>query len=165
MLFNGNGSGPGGTNVNLAGSLGARWLANDAWLEGTGATGLPATDGVAFQDVPGLQVAGFEALGTLAFAGGTSGNVSVALALTPGFAADVSAGGNVTLLLRPEDSAVSLVANSRQASNPANRPTLTLNASAIPEPSAVLFTSAAACVLLVRRHRRAASCRPARGLR
>ncbi len=55
-LFNGNASGPGGTNVNLSGQFTLRWMQNDGWVQGTGSPNAPGTAGITFTALPSLMM-------------------------------------------------------------------------------------------------------------
>jgi hypothetical protein len=122
-------------NANVAGSFAARWMANDGWVEGTGGPGAPTSDGVTFNTLPSFLSAADEPVGSFNFPGGTSGSNAYALNLTSGFLADMTAGNNVSLRLLAADSSMSYLFNSRNFGTVANRPLLTINAVAIPEPS------------------------------
>jgi hypothetical protein len=136
-LFNGNGAGPGGTNVNFAGLFALRWLQNDAWLEGTGTPSSTSAAGITFNGLPALLGGADEALGVFAFAGGTTGSAAYNLALTPSFTADAAAGQEVTFFAQPADSGVALLVSSRTGSI-LSRPTLTVTA--LPEPGTAALT-------------------------
>ena len=60
----------------------------------------------------------------------------------------------MSLLLLPSDSSVSMLVNSRTATL-ANRPLLTVNASAVPEPGTGVLLAGAAVVWFARRRRHA----------
>lgn len=131
-IFNGNGAGPGGSNVNSAGQFSLQWLPNDAWIEGSGTPQAPGATGVTFSTLPTLVSGADETLGIFPFSGATTGSAAQSLALTPGFLADATTGSTVTLLATPADSSVAMVVNSRTGSV-FSRPTLTVVA--VPEPA------------------------------
>ena len=151
-LFNGNGAGAGGTNVNFAGSIAAKWLQNDSWAEGTGTTGAPSATGITFATLPSFLGASDESLGSNPVSSATSGNIALSLGLTPSFVADATAGNLVSVLLLPGDAGVATVSNSR---NGANVPVFTVSATAVPEPCASVLAAAGMLVSFARRRRHA----------
>jgi len=62
-LFNGQGAGPGGSNVNFAGQFALTWLPQDAWVEGNGTPSGPSTTGVNHNQLASLRSPADEALG------------------------------------------------------------------------------------------------------
>ncbi len=152
-IFNGNGAGPGDTNVNFAGQFTMRWMQNDSWIEGTGMPITPTTDGVTFSTLSSYEGANDETVGTFSSTAATSGNVTRTLPLTPSFLADATAGNEVSLLMLPADSGVSYLVNSRSFNNSAMRPVLAITASAVPEPGAGALLAGAACMWLLPRRR------------
>lgn len=120
-------------NAPAAGSIGISWLQNDSWTEGAGTPAAPGATGVTYNSLQGATIsAGDENLGEFTFIGGTSGNSIHSLNLTPGFSADISAGGPASLRLFAGDGSVSAVFSSRSFGTTANRPVLTVQA--VPEP-------------------------------
>lgn len=154
-LFNGNGAGAGGTNINFAGLVAAKWLQNDSWGEGSGAPAAPATTGLTFSTLPNFHSAADEPLGTTSFSGATSGTLTLSLGLTPSFTADATAGNLVTIELAPGDSAVAMLADSQNFGTPALRPLLTVIATPVPEPCAGMLLAAGALAGIARRRRHA----------
>jgi hypothetical protein len=150
-LFNGNGAGPGGTNVNSAGLFSLRWMQNDAWTEGTGTPVAPSVSGINFNGLPALLGASDEALGLLAFNGATTGSTTYPLALTAGFTADAAGGNLVSLVAQAADSGVGLLVNSRSVAVASSRPALTIVA--VPEPGAATLALAGGLALAGRRRR------------
>ncbi len=149
-LFNGFGTGPGGSNVNTAGLFSIRWMQNDTWTEGTGAPSAPTTTGITFATLPTFLSGADEALGTFSFNGATSGNSTFSLFLTSSLFAEVTAGNNVSLLTLPGDAAVAAVLGSRTN---ALRPSLTVTA--VPEPQTAVLALAGMIGLIARRRLRA----------
>jgi hypothetical protein len=120
-------------NAPAAGLFGISWMQNDSWTEGTGTPSTPGASGITFASLQSTFIgAGDEGLGTFSFNGATAGAFTYALGLTPGFAADLLAGDNLSLRLFAADSSVSGVFNSRSFGTAANRPLLTIVA--VPEP-------------------------------
>lgn len=122
-------------NPQAAGLVNAAWLANDSWNEGTGTPNAPGANGLTFDTLPALLSPADAFLGTSSFDGSTSGSFSLGLTPAIGLAQDISDGGSMTLLLSPADNAVSIVFNSRDFGNAANRPRLKITA--IPEPASI----------------------------
>ena len=152
VLFNGNGAGSGGTNVNFAGNVTATWLQNDSWTEGTGTPAAPGVTGIASATLASFRSGADEPLGSFAFPAATSGNTSLALGLTASFVADASAGNPVSLLLLPGDSGVATVTSSKSG---ASAPVLTVSAIAVPEPCAGMLGLAGVLGWSARRRRHA----------
>jgi hypothetical protein len=120
-------------NAPAAGQFDIAWMQNDSWTEGSGTPNAPGATGITFTSLQTTFIsAGDESLGTFSFSGATSGAFTYTLGLTPGFTADLLAGGNSSLRLFAADSSVSGVFNSRSFSIAANRPLLTIVA--VPEP-------------------------------
>jgi hypothetical protein len=139
---------PGGTSPNFpavrGGGFGISWLANDTWTEGTGTPGAPKTDGVTYADLASLTGINDLSLGSFAFAP-PGNNVQLTWTLpvsASGFSTDLAAGGDVSLLFAPGDTAVAYLFNSRTYGTTANWPLLSV--SAVPEPSAAALLLAAA---------------------
>lgn len=120
-----------------AGQFSVSWMQNDAWVEGTGTPGLPTSDGVTFGTLPSFLSPSDQLLGTFSYAGGTSGNNTYALMMSSSLLADMMAGNNVSMRFFAADSTVSYVFDSRNFTNVAARPLLTIEAVAIPEPVSV----------------------------
>ena len=158
-IFNGNGAGPSATNVNFAGQFAVTWMANDTWIEGTGTPTAPGTTGITFATLPAFLGASDEALGAFAFDGSTTATSNYALALAPFFTADSAAGSSVSLLLRADDTALSYTAASRTNAASASRPSLTVTASPVPEPSATVLALAGISMLAGRRRSRSEAAR------
>ena len=143
-IFNGNGAGPGPSNINFAGQVAAKWMQNDSWVEGAGTPAAPTTTGITFSTLPSFLSGADEALGSSSFSGATSGTTTLSLNLTTSFAADATAGNPVSLLLLPGDTGVAMLGDSQNFGTAALRPVLTVNASAVPEPGpAVLIATGA----------------------
>jgi hypothetical protein len=139
-------------NASAAGSFAVSWMQNDAWAEGTGNPNAPTTDGVTFANLATFLEPSDQALGAPAFGGGTSGTTAYALDLPPAFAADLSAGGPVSLRLSAADSNVSFLFNSSNFGAASARPVLTV--AAVPEPAAAGILAAGVLVIAARRSRR-----------
>jgi hypothetical protein len=149
-LFNGNGLGPGGTNVNAPGSFTIKWLQNNSWLEGNGAPSAPDMD-------PGdlnftnhtnyFTAAADETLGTYSFNGATSGMQDFTLGLPPSFTADVTSGGVATLYVAAADLNINYLFHSGNFKNGPSADWPTLFITAVPEPGTFGFTVAGAALL------------------
>ena len=150
-IFNGNGAGAGGSNINLAGQIAVKWILNDTWIEGTGTPNLPTTDGISFSGLTAILSGADESLGTFAFNGTTTAVTNFALGLTPSFKADATAGQLVSLLAQPADTGVSAVTSSRSVGTASLRPVLTVTA--VPEPCSGALALSALLILAARRGR------------
>ena len=139
-------------NSSAAGQFGISWMQNDSWTEGTGTPTAPTTTGITFSSLPSFTSAGDESLGTFSFGGGTSGNNTYNLALTPGFDADATAGNLVSFRLFAADTAVSYLFDSRSFGTTGFRPLLTVTA--VPEPGSLRLLATGAALLLGVRCRR-----------
>ena len=144
-------------NPNTAGSFGAGWMQNDAWVEGTGSPISPTSDGVTFNTLPSFLSAQDQPLGTFNFPGGNSGAHTYALNFGPGLTSDLEAGDPLSIRLFPEaGGTVAYNFSSRTFQTAANRPLLTLSATAVPEPATGAITAVFTLLLAARRRRRAA---------
>ena len=123
----------GNFNANAAGPISVSWMQNDAWVEGTGTPGIPATDGITFNTLPSFLSPADEPMGTINFPGGNSGANTYALSLTGGFASDALSGGTTSLRLFAGNDTVSFLFNSRNFGTAGTRPVLIIDA--IPEPA------------------------------
>lgn len=122
-------------NASAAGGISAFWIQNDAWGEGSGTPMTPGATGVTWNTLPSFLSSSDESLGAFSFAGSTSGSISVALVPSPGLRSDAVAGALASIHLAAADSTVSGLFNSRSFANVDSRPTLTLNAVLVPEPT------------------------------
>jgi hypothetical protein len=137
-------------NSSAAGQFGIFWMQNDAWTEGSGTPALPTTTGITYTSLTGtFNGGGDENLGTFSFAGGTSGNSTYTLGLTPSFSADVLAGNTVSFRMFAADSAVSYLFDSRSFGTTGFRPLLTVVA--VPEPGSLALGLAALAVVAGRK--------------
>ena len=140
-------------NASAAGTFAARWMQNDAWLEGTGNPAAPGATGITYNTLPTFVSGSDEALGSFATTGATGGAFTYALNLTPGFTADLLAGDPTSLRLLTADATLSVLFRSREFGTAANRPVLSLTA--VPEPHALGLLLFSASVALSRRGSRA----------
>jgi hypothetical protein len=151
-IFNGNGAGPGGSNVNSAGLFSINLMTNNSWTEGTGTPAAPTTTGITYSTLSSFLSASDESLGTFSFGGGTTGNNTYSLGLTSSLLADASGGNTVSLLALPADNGVAYVVNSSNFPTMASRPLLMIDASVVPEPDTyALLVMGAAAVWFARR--------------
>ncbi len=125
-------------NSNHAGSFGVNWMQNNSWTEGSGTPSTPTTTGITYNTLQGtfINPTADEALGTFSYNGASSGTFVYSLGTPSGFSADILAGSLVSLRLAAADNTVSYFFNSRSFGTVANRPLLTINAVAVPEPMA-----------------------------
>jgi hypothetical protein len=155
-IFNGNGAGPGGSNVNFAGQFSILWMQNDSWQEGSGTPSAPGATGITSASLPSFFSGADQPLGTFSFGGETSGSAVWVLTLAAPFVADVAAGNLTSLLVQPADTGVSYVFNSRSVGSAANRPALSVSAVAVPEPGGAALFGSVLLLLAVQRRRASA---------
>jgi hypothetical protein len=134
-------------NAPASGQIAVTWQFFDSWVEGSGMPSAPSDTGVNWNSI--LLTTFDQNLGAISYDGGFPEVVTIPLAVTSGIASDALAGSLLSLRLYapPGETATSGVFNSRSVSGASNRPTLTLTAVAVPEPSSVfgiLFVCAAA---------------------
>ncbi len=115
-----------------AGQFGISFMQNNSWTEGSGTPMAPTTSGITYNSLPGFLSINNENLGTFSYNGATTGMSTYSLALTPGFSADILAGGNVSLDMFAADSSINYLFNSKNFGTAADRPLLTITA--VPEP-------------------------------
>jgi hypothetical protein len=149
---------PANTNFNRGtGSFEVRWLANDAWVEGTGSPSAPTTDGIAYGD----RSTYFTPLSDSSLGMFTNARANVAqsfaLGLDGNFLADITAGDLVSLYLEAGSDSIGFTFNSRSFGTASARPFLDLTVSVIPEPSTFSLLAAAALGLWHMRTRRHAA--------
>lgn len=119
------------------GAYGIAWLQDDSWTE----------TGITYNTLSGF-VGVQENLGAQSYLPpGNNVQQTAVLALAGSMVADAASGGMVSLLLSPADNNVSFLMNSRSYNTAANRPLLTVTASAIPEPATWLPCLLGAAVL------------------
>ncbi len=140
-------------NASAAGIIAVRWFADDSWIEGGGNPAGSNVPGVNYDSLPGLLASGNQPAGSLEFGGGTSGVNTINLSLTSGLLADAHAGNTASLNLHASDAMASGVFSSRSNGTVANRPVLTLAASAVPEPSTGALTLLVLAASVCRRRR------------
>ena len=116
------------------GAFEIRWLAADAWIEGTGIPVNPTTNGVVWNDLPSLlNPATDVSLGQFTNSG-TDASLAFALALKDPFLADLRSGTSVTLYLTAASPQIGFTADSRTFFFPSNSPALEIEAAANPHP-------------------------------
>jgi hypothetical protein len=114
------------------GSFEARWIANDAWTEGTGTPGAPGSSGIVYTNETTLLSAATDAsLGTYTNAGMDTMQL-FSLALPTSFLDDMQAGGEVGLFMTATDPNIGFTFSSRSFTPVTGRPFLIV--SAIPRP-------------------------------
>ncbi len=140
-------------NSSAAGQFSISWMQNDSWTEGTGTPATPTTTGITYTSLTDTFIGGGdENLGTFSFAGGTNGNSTYTLSLTPSFSADVLAGNTVSFRMFAADTAVSYLFDSRNFGTTSFRPLLSIVA--VPEPGSLSLLAAGAALLFGARCRR-----------
>lgn len=135
-----------------AGSIGASWMSDDSWAEGTGTPQLPTTTGVTFASLPGFLSGADVSLGTAAFNGATSGTFAFSFLTPVQLRGDIASGGMVSLRLFGADAAVAGTFNSRNFGTPGARPRLVVHAE-LPEPAAIVLLATPLPLVWLRRRR------------
>ena len=138
-------------NANQAGPFAVSWMQNDSWVEGTGTPMSPTTDGVTFSTLPSFLSPQDQPLGSFNFAGGNSGANTYAFNLSAGLIGDVEGGGPLSVrLFADAGMTVGYNFSSRTFQTTANRPVLTLTATAVPEPATGALVVAIVAILATR---------------
>ena len=132
------------------GMFGISLMQNNSWVEGTGTGGAPTSDGISFNSLFGTYVnsAADQSLGSFNFPGGSTGENSYSLGLSSGLIADALSGNNLSLRLFAADSSVSYLFDSRTGgSSAAFHPSITIEATAVPEPGTLTLCAVALAIL------------------
>jgi hypothetical protein len=109
-------------------------LATNNWVEGTGTPKLPTTDGVTWNDLPGIVNSNLDtSLGVFTNAG-ANGQIAFVLALADPFLADIRDGGEVGLHLTAASPSIGFTFNSRNFLNTNAQPVLEITAAVSPMP-------------------------------
>jgi hypothetical protein len=124
-------------NANAAGSFNVSWMQNDSWTEGSGGNNNPSTIGLSYNSLVNTFInnTADQALGTFSYGGGV-GLASHSLTVSSGLLNDIQSGSLASMRLFAADASVSYLVNSRNFGVAANHPLLTVNAVAVPEPTA-----------------------------
>jgi hypothetical protein len=111
-----------------------RWLASDSWIEGTGIPIAPATNGVAWNDIPSLlNQAADVSLGQFSNSG-TDTRLSFVLSLREPLLSDIRAGGRVTFYFTAITPQIGFTADSRSFVLSNDFPVLEIVAAVNPHP-------------------------------
>ena len=143
------------------GQFDVRWIAADAWAEGTGTPKGATTDGVCFSDeVALLDPASDLSLGIFTNAG-ADGEQTFELSLPAAFLGDIVAGGDLSLFLTAASDAVGFTFNAKDIPVPRLPPLLAITADVtgadqIPEPSSMALLAVGVCALARGRRRQGA---------
>ncbi|MFP4058094.1 MAG: PEP-CTERM sorting domain-containing protein [Candidatus Brocadiia bacterium] len=130
-----------------------RWIAEDAWAEGTGNPRGPTTDGVAWDDKPWLLDAFSDVTLGEYTNRGEDGELALELGLPEELRADVLAGGDVSLLFTAVDDTVGFTFNSKDIAPPRLPPRLEVTADVIPEPATAALLGLGLAAVARRRRR------------
>lgn len=137
------GGNPGNALFNTihSGNFGIDWIADDAWVEGTGNPNTPSATGVNFNSIPTL-LATYDSLGTYTYTPpGNNVYESYSLSLDAGLVSDAAGGNDVSLYFYAADTQISYLFNSRSYSS-AN-PEMILTAAPVPEPATAALVALA----------------------
>jgi hypothetical protein len=139
-------------NGNAAGSFGISWMQNDSWTEGSGTPSAPGGTGITYNTLQSTFInPADEALGSFSYNGANSGTFVYTLGTPSGFSADMLAGNLISFRLAAADSAISYFFSSRTFGTAANRPLLTINAVAVPEPATMALLTCGLSLFAIRR--------------
>lgn len=127
-----------------------RWIASDAWGEGTGTPQKPTTDGVVYNDEPSILNPLVDASLGLFANQGANGPVTSQLSLAPSFAEDIRSGGLVSLFLTAGSDSIGFTFNALKV---APAPQLVITAE-VPEPATIALLLTGVCVVAGRGIRR-----------
>lgn len=147
-------------NAVHSGNFAINWVSSDAWTEGTGTPASPTTDGITYNALSTLLSGGTQSLGTFNYNGSTGTAQTYAFSLSSaGLTSDITSGSKATfdIAAAAGDTQLSAVFNSRNFGTAANRPKLSITASAAaaPEPGRTSLLMTALGVLAMQRRRRA----------
>jgi hypothetical protein len=119
------------------------WLSTNDWVEGTGTPNLPTTDGVTYDSLPGLLSGPHEILCTNTYSPpGDNVPVTYNLPLDTNLVAEVTGGGDVTLLFYAADNQIGYLFNSYSYGR-GNEPLILVTANLMqPEILSGYFTNA-----------------------
>jgi len=114
------------------GAFEIRWIASDAWVEGTGKPNMPTTDGVAYEDLASiLNPAADMSLGWFTNSG-LDGPVPFPLALAGRLVSNILAGVDVDLYLTAASDSVGFTFNSKDFTGTNSWPSLVITVVAKP---------------------------------
>lgn len=103
-------------NIISGGNFVIEWLSDNDWPEGTGTPNLPTTDGITYDSLPELTSGATAILCTNTYTPPGTNNVPITyqLPLNTNLVADVTTGGNATLLFYAADNQIGYLFNSRE---------------------------------------------------
>jgi hypothetical protein len=117
------------------------WMSSDNWIEGTGIPRAPTTDGVTWNDLPGLLNSNLDvSLGIFTNAG-LDRQIAFTLGLADAFVASIQEGGEVGLHLTAASPSIGFTFNSRNFANTNAEPLLEITASAAPRIDGIGFSN------------------------
>lgn len=147
-------------NAVHSGNFVINWVSSDTWTEGTGTPAIPTTDGITYNGLATLLSGGTQSLGTFNYNGttGTAQTYTFSL-VSAGLSSDITSGSKATfdIATAAGDTQLSAIFNSKTFGTAANRPKLSITASAAaaPEPGRTSLLMAAFGVVAMQRRRRA----------
>ena len=147
-------------NAAHSGNFVINWVSSDAWTEGTGTPAIPTTDGITYNALSSLLSGGTQSLGSFTY-NGTTGTAQTYTfsAVSAGLTSDITSGSKATFDLAAAvgDTQLSAIFNSKTFGTSANRPALSITASAAaaPEPGRTSLLMAAFVGVVMQRRRHA----------
>jgi hypothetical protein len=115
------------------------WMASNNWVEGTGIPRAPTTDGVTWNDLPGLLNSNLDvSLGTFTN-GGVNAREAFSLGLADAFVTNGHQGSELGLHLTAANPSIGFTFNSRNFANPNAEPVLEITASLAPRIDGIRF--------------------------
>jgi hypothetical protein len=117
------------------------WISSDGWVEGTGTPKTPTTDGVTWNDLPGIMNSNLDvSLGTFTNAG-ADGQIAFTLGLADAFVTEIRQGGEVGLHLAAASPGVGFTFNSRDFGNTNEKPLLEITGSIAPRIEGIVLSN------------------------
>lgn len=128
-------------NVISGGNFVIEWLSTNGWPEGTGTPNLPTTDGVTYDSLPDLLSGGHEILGTNTYTPpGDNVPVTYSLPLNTNLVAEITNGGDISLLFYAADNQIGYLFNSKTYGR-GNDPLIHVTASPLLKIVSAYFTN------------------------
>lgn len=110
------------------------WLASNSWVEGTGKPDGPTSDGVTWDDLPGLVNSNLDVPLGIFTNSGADGQISFTLGLADPLVVAIRQGTDVNLHLTAASPQIGFTFNSRNFGNTNDQPVLEVTAAVNPQP-------------------------------